>query len=119
MARVLVIDDEPDVVRLVVKVLSGRGHVVESHNRPCYIPILVVDGSYFTLDSTFEPVPSNQNAVCAIGRFLRGLVFLHYDSRGIANRWAVGAFDEPQHLRHGKPPCLLPAPPGHLFRLSI
>ncbi|HWO18761.1 MAG TPA: response regulator [Kofleriaceae bacterium] len=28
MARVLVIDDEPDVVRLVVKVLSGRGHVV-------------------------------------------------------------------------------------------
>lgn len=29
MARVLVIDDEPDVVRLVVKVLSGRGHVVQ------------------------------------------------------------------------------------------
>ena len=28
MARVLVIDDEPDVVRLVLKVLSGRGHVV-------------------------------------------------------------------------------------------
>lgn len=28
MARVLVIDDEPDVVRLIVKVLSGRGHVV-------------------------------------------------------------------------------------------
>ena len=28
MARVLVIDDEPDLVRLVVKVLSGRGHVV-------------------------------------------------------------------------------------------
>jgi two-component system alkaline phosphatase synthesis response regulator PhoP len=26
---VLVIDDEPDVVRLVVKVLSGRGHVVQ------------------------------------------------------------------------------------------
>src|SRR6476619_2878525 len=29
MARVLVIDDEPDVVRLIVKVLSGRGHVVQ------------------------------------------------------------------------------------------
>jgi CheY-like chemotaxis protein len=29
MARVLVIDDEPDVARLVVKVLSGRGHVVQ------------------------------------------------------------------------------------------
>src|SRR5580658_5871675 len=29
MARILVIDDEPDVVRLVVKVLSGRGHVVQ------------------------------------------------------------------------------------------
>jgi CheY-like chemotaxis protein len=29
MARVLVIDDEPDVVRLVVKVLSGRGHIVQ------------------------------------------------------------------------------------------
>ena len=29
MARVMVIDDEPDVVRLVVKVLSGRGHVVQ------------------------------------------------------------------------------------------
>jgi CheY-like chemotaxis protein len=29
MARVLVIDDEPDLVRLVVKVLSGRGHVVQ------------------------------------------------------------------------------------------
>lgn len=28
MARVLVIDDEPDVVRLIVKVLSGRGHIV-------------------------------------------------------------------------------------------
>jgi CheY-like chemotaxis protein len=28
MARVLVIDDEPNVVRLIVKVLSGRGHVV-------------------------------------------------------------------------------------------
>jgi len=28
MARVLVIDDEQDVVRLIVKVLSGRGHVV-------------------------------------------------------------------------------------------
>ena len=28
MARVLVIDDEPDVVRLIVKVLNGRGHVV-------------------------------------------------------------------------------------------
>jgi CheY-like chemotaxis protein len=30
MARVLVIDDEPDVVRLILKVLSGRGHVVET-----------------------------------------------------------------------------------------
>ena len=30
MARVLVIDDEPDVVRLVLKVLSGRGHVVQT-----------------------------------------------------------------------------------------
>jgi CheY-like chemotaxis protein len=29
MARVLVIDDEPDVVRLVVKILSGRGHMVQ------------------------------------------------------------------------------------------
>ena len=29
MVRVLVIDDEPDVVRLVVKVLSGRGHIVQ------------------------------------------------------------------------------------------
>ncbi len=29
MARVLVIDDEPDVVRLIVKVLSGRGHTVQ------------------------------------------------------------------------------------------
>jgi CheY-like chemotaxis protein len=29
MARVLVIDDEQDVVRLIVKVLSGRGHVVQ------------------------------------------------------------------------------------------
>lgn len=28
MARVMVIDDEPDVVRLIVKVLSGRGHIV-------------------------------------------------------------------------------------------
>jgi len=28
MARVLVIDDEQDVVRLIRKVLSGRGHVV-------------------------------------------------------------------------------------------
>ncbi|HEY3806526.1 MAG TPA: response regulator [Kofleriaceae bacterium] len=28
MARVLVIDDEQDVVRLIVKVLSGRGHIV-------------------------------------------------------------------------------------------
>ncbi len=30
MARVLVIDDEPDVVRLIGKVLSGRGHVVQT-----------------------------------------------------------------------------------------
>ena len=30
MARVLVIDDEPDVVRLISKVLSGRGHVVHT-----------------------------------------------------------------------------------------
>jgi CheY-like chemotaxis protein len=29
MARVLVIDDEPDVVRLIVKVLSGKGHTVQ------------------------------------------------------------------------------------------
>jgi CheY-like chemotaxis protein len=29
MARILVIDDEPDVVRLIVKALSGRGHVVQ------------------------------------------------------------------------------------------
>ena len=29
MARVLVIDDEPDVVRLIVKVLSGRGRMVQ------------------------------------------------------------------------------------------
>jgi CheY-like chemotaxis protein len=29
MARVLVIDDEPDVVRLIVKVLSSRGHIVQ------------------------------------------------------------------------------------------
>lgn len=29
MAKVLVIDDEPDVVRLIVKILSGRGHVVQ------------------------------------------------------------------------------------------
>ena len=29
MARVMVIDDEPDVVRLIVKVLSGRGHIVQ------------------------------------------------------------------------------------------
>jgi CheY-like chemotaxis protein len=30
MARVLVIDDEPDVVRLILKVLSPRGHVVQT-----------------------------------------------------------------------------------------
>jgi CheY-like chemotaxis protein len=30
MARVLVIDDEPDAVRLVLKVLSARGHVVQT-----------------------------------------------------------------------------------------
>ena len=30
MARVLVIDDEPDVVRLILKILSGRGHVVQT-----------------------------------------------------------------------------------------
>jgi CheY-like chemotaxis protein len=30
MARVLVIDDEPDAVRLILKVLSGRGHVVQT-----------------------------------------------------------------------------------------
>jgi CheY-like chemotaxis protein len=30
VARVLVIDDEPDVVRLILKVLSGRGHVVQT-----------------------------------------------------------------------------------------
>jgi CheY-like chemotaxis protein len=30
VARVLVIDDEPDVVRLIGKVLSGRGHVVST-----------------------------------------------------------------------------------------
>lgn len=30
MARILVIDDEPDVVRLIGKVLSGRGHVVQT-----------------------------------------------------------------------------------------
>jgi CheY-like chemotaxis protein len=29
VARVLVIDDEPDVVRLILKVLSGRGHIVQ------------------------------------------------------------------------------------------
>ena len=29
MARILVIDDEPDVVRLIVKALAGRGHVVQ------------------------------------------------------------------------------------------
>jgi CheY-like chemotaxis protein len=29
MARVLVIDDEPDVVRLIVKILNSRGHVVQ------------------------------------------------------------------------------------------
>lgn len=28
MAQVLVIDDEPDVVRLIVKILTSRGHVV-------------------------------------------------------------------------------------------
>lgn len=28
MARILVIDDEPDVVRLVQKALTGRGHAV-------------------------------------------------------------------------------------------
>src|ERR1700745_3832855 len=30
MARVLVIDDEPDVVRLILKVLSPRGHMVQT-----------------------------------------------------------------------------------------
>jgi CheY-like chemotaxis protein len=30
MARVLVIDDEQDIVRLILKVLSGRGHVVQT-----------------------------------------------------------------------------------------
>jgi CheY-like chemotaxis protein len=30
VARILVIDDEPDVVRLILKVLSGRGHVVQT-----------------------------------------------------------------------------------------
>ena len=30
MARILVIDDEPDAVRLILKVLSGRGHVVQT-----------------------------------------------------------------------------------------
>lgn len=29
MANILVIDDEPDVVRLIVKILSGRGHLVK------------------------------------------------------------------------------------------
>jgi len=30
MARILVIDDEPDIVRMVVKVLTARGHEVSS-----------------------------------------------------------------------------------------
>jgi CheY-like chemotaxis protein len=30
MARVLVIDDEPDVVRLIHKVLSPKGHIVQT-----------------------------------------------------------------------------------------
>ena len=30
MARLLVIDDEPDVVRLIRKVFTGRGHVVST-----------------------------------------------------------------------------------------
>ncbi|MGN6110189.1 MAG: response regulator [Kofleriaceae bacterium] len=30
MARVLVIDDEPDVVRLIQKILTGRAHVVQT-----------------------------------------------------------------------------------------
>ncbi len=30
MVRVLVIDDEPDVVRLILKVLSPRGHIVQT-----------------------------------------------------------------------------------------
>lgn len=30
MARVLVIDDEQDVVRLILKVLSPRGHIVQT-----------------------------------------------------------------------------------------
>jgi CheY-like chemotaxis protein len=30
MARILVVDDEPDIVRLVVKIMEGRGHVVDT-----------------------------------------------------------------------------------------
>ena len=42
MARVLVIDDEPDVVRLIVKVLSGRGHVVQI--APTEVPLKTSNG---------------------------------------------------------------------------
>jgi len=30
MARILVVDDEPDIVRVVVKIMEARGHVVET-----------------------------------------------------------------------------------------
>ena len=29
MARILVVDDDPDIVRVVVKILEGRGHQVQ------------------------------------------------------------------------------------------
>jgi twitching motility two-component system response regulator PilH len=28
MARILVVDDEPDIVRVIVKIMEGRGHAV-------------------------------------------------------------------------------------------
>lgn len=30
MAKILVVDDEPDIVRVVVKIMESRGHVVET-----------------------------------------------------------------------------------------
>lgn len=45
MARILVIDDEPDVVRLIVKILSARGHLVG----------IARDGASALVSATREP----------------------------------------------------------------
>ena len=97
----------------------GCAHVAKNHNCASCALIVLMDEGGCTFDANLDTIASNQSAVCTTGHRTRSVVFLFCWRQDSANLRAATVIDDPQHVRHWAPQCLLAGPSGHLFRGSI